>query len=88
MPTSVNLARRINIPLDPEHTARLARLAGLAGVPEATLARSLLYKAIEEADPDASTITDILDRIPGAYERAIESMERAHAGEEIPLEDL
>ena len=69
---------------------RLARraLARLAGVLEATLARSLLSKAIEDADPDASSTTAILDGIPGAYERAIQSLERAHAGKSIALDDL
>jgi hypothetical protein len=63
-------------------------LARLAGVLEATLARSLLSKAIEDADPDASSTTAILDGIPGAYERAIQSLERAHAGKSIALDDL
>jgi hypothetical protein len=81
-------AHRFDIMLDPEHAARLARLAMLAGVPEDVLARSLLSSAIEQADPDARTITAILDGIPGAYERAIRSLERADADETIEFDDL
>jgi hypothetical protein len=89
MPASVDRsARRLSIPLDPEHAARLARLARLAGVPDATLARGLLSKAIEEADSDAGSTTAILDGIPGAYEHAMQSLGRADAGEAIALDDL
>ena len=34
-----------------------------------TLARSLLSVAIDRADPVASTIVEVLDAIPGAFER-------------------
>lgn len=81
-------AHQLEIQLDPEDAARLERLARLAGVPEATLARALLSKAIEDADPDAGGVTAILDGIPGAYERAIQSLEQAHAGELTALDDL
>jgi len=89
MPSSVDgLPHQLRIRLDPENAARLERPAGLAGVPEATLARSMLSKAIEDADPGASSTTAMLDGIPGAYERAIESLDQAHAGESIALDDL
>ena len=45
-------AHRLNVTLDPEHAARLARLAERTHVQEGTLARSLLSVAIEEADPE------------------------------------
>jgi len=41
---------RVNVTLDPEHAARLTRLAEHTHVQEGTLARSLLPAAIEEAD--------------------------------------
>lgn len=89
MPASVDrFAHQLEIQLDPENAARLERLAKLAGVPEATLARSLLSMAIEDADPDASSTTAILDGVPGAYERAIQSLDQADAGESIALDDL
>jgi hypothetical protein len=57
---------RLNVTLDPEHAARLARLAERTHVQEGTLARSLLSAAIEEADPEARNIVAVLDGIPGA----------------------
>src|ERR1700749_164246 len=47
---------RLNVTLDPEHAARLARLAERTHVQEGPLARSLLSVAIEEADPEARNI--------------------------------
>ena len=79
---------RLNVTLDPEHAARLARLAERTHVQEGTLARSLLSAAIEEADPDARNIVAILDGIPGAYEHAMQSLDRARAGGTIPLDEL
>jgi hypothetical protein len=79
---------RLNVTLDPEHAARLARLAERTHVQEGTLARSLLSVAIEDADPDARHVVAVLDGIPGAYERARHSLERARAGETIPLDEL
>ncbi len=74
--------------LDPEHAARLARLAERAHVQEGTLARALLSTAIEESDPDARDIVALLDGIPGAWERANEGMRRARDGEDIALDEL
>ena len=79
---------RLNVTLDPEHAARLARLAERTHVQEGTLARSLLSTAIEDADPDARNIVEVLDGIPGAYERAMRSLDRARAGETISLDEL
>jgi hypothetical protein len=79
---------RLNVTLDPEHAARLARLAERTHVQEGTLARSLLSAAIEEADPEARHIVAVLDGIPGAYEHAMQSLERARAGETIALDEL
>jgi hypothetical protein len=80
--------RRLNVTLDPEHAARLALLAERSHVQEDTLARALLSAAIEEADPDARHIVAVLDGIPGAYERAVESLQRGRAGETITLDEL
>jgi len=79
---------RLNVTLDPEHAARLARLAERTHVQEGTLARSLLSTAIEDADPDARNIVEILDGIPGAHERATQSLDRARTGETLSLNEL
>jgi hypothetical protein len=77
----------LNVTLDPEHAARLARLAERTRVQEGTLARSLLSLAIEKADPEARNIVAVLDGIPGAYEHAMQSLERARAGETVALDE-
>ncbi len=79
---------RLNVTLDPEHAARLSQLAERAHVQEGTLARSLLSAAIEEADPEARNIVEILDGIPGAYEHTKRSLDRARAGETVSLDEL
>jgi hypothetical protein len=81
-------AHRLNITLDPEHAARLARLAERTHVQEGTLARSLLSVALEEADPDARNAAALLDGIPGAYERAQLGLAQGRAGETVELDEL
>jgi hypothetical protein len=78
----------LNITLDPEHAARLTRLAERTHVQEGTLARSLLSVAIEEADPDARNVAALLDGIPGAYERAQLGLVQGRAGETVELDEL
>ena len=80
--------RRINVTLEPDYARKLASLAERTHVQEGTLARSLLSSALDEADPDTSRITEILDGIPGAWERAQESIEQARRGETVPLSEL
>lgn len=48
-------------------------LAERSHVQEGTLARSLLSTALDDADPEAQRITEILDAIPGAWERTQEA---------------
>lgn len=86
--TMAQASTRLNVTLDPEHAAKLSMLAERTHIQEGTLARSLLSSALDEADPDASTITALLDRIPGAYERAQLGLEQAAEGKTIPLEAL
>src|SRR5215467_4783829 len=80
--------RRINVTLEPDYARKPASLAERTHVQEGTLARSLLSSALDEADPDASRITEILDGIPGAWERAQRSIEQARRGETVPLSEL
>jgi hypothetical protein len=81
-------ARRINVTLDDEHAHKLARLAERIHVQEGTLARSLLSTALDDADPDAARITEVLDAIPGAWERTQEGIAQAARGEGIALDKL
>jgi hypothetical protein len=79
---------RVNVTLDETHAVKLRRLAERTHTNEGTLARSLLSSALDEADPDARNVADLLDGIPGALERAQQGLEQARAGHGIPLEEL
>jgi len=79
---------RLNVTLDGEHAAKLARLAERTHTHEGTVARSLLSSALDEADPDARHVVELLDGIGGAWERAQRGLEQAHEGRTIPLADL
>jgi hypothetical protein len=79
---------RINVTLDGEYGARLARLAQRARVQEGTLARSLLSDAIDQADPNATNIVQLLDSIDGAWEDAQAGLAEARAGKAIDLDEL
>ncbi len=81
-------AKRINVTLDDEHASKLARLAERTHVQEGTLARSLLSTALDDADPDAVRITEVLDMIPGAWERTQAGLAQAARGEGTPLDKL
>jgi hypothetical protein len=81
-------ANRLNVTLDPERAAKLALLAERTNTQEGTLARSLLSQAIDEADVDARHIVELLDGIPGAFERAQLGLEQARSGETFALDDL
>ena len=61
---------RVNVQLDDEHAAKLRAIADRVYVQPGTIARSLLFTALDAANPDAATIAEVLDAIPGALERA------------------
>jgi hypothetical protein len=82
------MASRINVSLDEEYAAKLARLAERMHVQEGTLAKSLLSTALDQADPEAEHIVALLDGIPGAYERTQEGIAQARRGEGISLDQL
>ena len=81
-------AKRINVTLDDEHAGKLTRLAERTHVQEGTLARSLLSTALDDADPDAARITEVLDAIPGAWQRTQEGLSQAERGEGTALDKL
>jgi predicted transcriptional regulator len=79
-------ANRINVTLDDEYAAKLARLAQQAHVQEGTLARSLLSRAIDEADIDARDMVRLLDGIPGARERFEQGLRDIEEGRTVSAE--
>jgi hypothetical protein len=81
-------SQRLNITLDGEHAAKLARLAARVHVNEGTLARSLLSSAIDDLDPDPANVAALLDGIDGAWERAQLGVAQAAAGDTISLDEL
>ena len=85
---SENRPRRVNILLGEEHAAKLYGLADRTHVNAGTLARSLLSSALDQADPDASTIAALLDAVPGAFERARQGLVDVRAGRVVALDDL
>ncbi len=79
---------RLNVTLDDEHVAKLSRLAERVHLQEGTLARSLLSRAIDEADGDPRDVTQLLEGIDGAFERAQRGLEQARAGDSVALDEL
>lgn len=81
-------ANRVNVTLDDAYALKLRRLAERTHTNEGTLARSLLSSALDEADPDPRHVGDLLDGIPGAFERAQLGLEQAQTGRGTPLDEL
>jgi hypothetical protein len=81
-------SQRLNITLDGEHAAKLARLAARVHVKEGTLARSLLSSAIDDLDPDPANVAALLDGVDGAWARARLGVAQAAAGDTISLDEL
>jgi len=81
-------SNRVNVILDAERALKLRRLAERTHTNPGTLARSLLSSALDEADPDPRSISDLLDRIDGAWEDAQAGSREIRDGKGIPLADL
>ncbi len=79
---------RLNITLDDEHAEKLKNLSERMHVQPGTVARSLLSSALDETDPDARNVAELLDGISGAYERAHLGREQARTGQTVPLDEL
>ncbi len=79
---------RLNITLDDEYAAKLARLAERTHVQPGTVARSLLSTALDDADADPRNVVELLDGIRGAYDRAQLGRAQAEAGDTTPLDEL
>ena len=80
--------QRLNITLDEERAAKLARLAARVHVNEGTLARSVLSSALDDSDPDIETVVGVLEGIDGAWERVQVARDQAASGDTIGLGDL
>jgi hypothetical protein len=79
---------RLNITLEDEQAEKLLLLAERMHVQPGTVARSLLSSALDDADPDARNVVELLDGIPDAYERARLGRGQADRGETISLAEL
>ena len=77
----------LNVTLDTEHAEKLSQMAERSRVREATLAGFLLARAIDQADIDSRTMSEVLTGIRGALDRAQLGREQGRRGEAKPLED-
>jgi hypothetical protein len=84
----VSVAERLNITLDDEYAEKLARLAERADVQPGTLAGALLSTALDEVDPDARVVADLLDSVPGVFDRAKLGRAQADGHDTVPLDEL
>lgn len=83
-----NQTTRFNVQLDERYATKLHELAERTHVNPGTLARSLLSTALDEVAPEPSTIVDLLDSIPGAFERANQGLREVRSGKGSPLDEL
>jgi hypothetical protein len=81
-------SNRVNVVLGAGHAEKLRRLAERTHTSPGTLARSLLASALDDADPDPENVAALLDRIPGAMERARRGLDEARSGSGIRPEDI
>ena len=79
---------RLNVTLDGERAAKLTRLAERTHTQEGTIARSLLSAALDEVDADAKHVLELLEGIPGAFERAALGLDEARSSETLQLDKL
>jgi len=85
---TIEFVERLNITLDGEQAEKLARLADRMHIQPGTIARSLLSGAIDDADPDARNVAELLDDTPSAFARAELGRRQANSGETISLDEL
>jgi hypothetical protein len=85
---------RLNLTLDDEHAATLARLAERAHLQPGTMARSLLLTALdrtaeqEQQDLGPRDVVALLDGIEGAYDRMELGRRAAAEGDVVPLDQV
>jgi hypothetical protein len=81
-------ATRLNVMLDAEHAAKLSRMATQSYTAEGTLARSLLSRAIDDAEIDDRIMVEILNGIPGSGARTQRGRDELARGEGIAIDEL
>jgi hypothetical protein len=79
---------RLNITLDDADAEKLTCLAQRMHVQPEAVACLLLSSALDETDPAARNVAELLDAIPGAFERAHLGREQAKARKTLPLNEL
>lgn len=79
------VGRSLSIDLDDDQNESLTRIAGSEADVEA-LAHAVLVEFLDTQAGDADRATEIIDRIPGAWERALEGRAQIDAGQGIPLD--
>jgi hypothetical protein len=67
---------------------KLHELAERTHINPGTLARSLLSTALEQAAPNPASVVELLDAIPGAFERAQLGLREVKAGQGVPLDEF
>lgn len=82
------MTARVTVTLDAHRGAKLSHLAKQAGTQAETLATSLLSYALDDMDHHLPDVADLLDGIPGAYERALLGREQGRAEKTTGLEGL
>ena len=87
------MSHRLTIELDEQEQATLARAAGCDPtgydpVDAEALARAIIVDFLRGYENDPRELAAMLDRIPGAWERAQEGNGQIDAGQGIPLARL
>lgn len=92
------MAHRLNLTLDDDYADRLDRIAGRAHLASGTLARAMLYEAIDRAEhvvteddvaaAGPTAMAAILSSDPGFEKRFRQGLADAAAGRTVPLSDL
>lgn len=80
--------RRINVTLDSDRAQKLTQLAETVRVREETLARLLLWQALDEADRDPARVAELVNAIPGPRERAQLALKQVAAGYMAAIDNL
>ena len=79
---------RVNVTLDDVHALKLRRLAERTHTNEGTLARVGIGLVQGRSEKRARDVAELLDGIPGAFERAQLGRDQSRAGLGTPLEEL